>query len=226
MSYRPYSKEEISVIERLYRSGGPSACAPFMPGRSEWCITKAAQARGFKRRPGKWSKEEEKLLCDSWHIVDLEDIAKKLNRKKLGVYWKAKKLGLHIGTPQGMETLNACSIRTGFTAAAIVHVLKWAGVSLMRSQTVNRNWKGKYTHQFVDTFEADEAVRSFLTSETLNEASRRTGIGRQSLYKFMVKEKAPHRPRKKRQWRLQADYIDGVITKYGLKPKEVLEAAE
>ena len=223
-----YTPAEVSILSAYYPSGGPRTCMPLLPGRSHPSIVQAARRRGLHNRPKDWTKEEIESLQHSWHVVNVNELAKRFNRTISGIYHKARQLGLPLGIPVNMESMTASAKRTGFDSPTLRNIMAYSKVVPMVIPTLrDSRAKGKFKHQCVDKFEIDCAVEAWLNTEIVTSAAKARGLTDRILRLRLIWENIPGMPKKrKRYWRVPTEVIDRVVAKYGLKPKEREQAAE
>jgi hypothetical protein len=101
-----------------------------------------------ERKGRRWTCEELDRVSFLWGVVDVQEIAKRLNRTVAGVAEKVDRLGL--GSPgRGYETLKQFSERTGFAEDTIRCAAKKAGIVIPRrargrNSTARRSAKGRH----------------------------------------------------------------------------------
>lgn len=209
-----WTPAEDALLRERYEGEGAYACADVLR-RDVKSVLKRAQRLSLRRRP-RWTPREDKFLRDNWGDVDLAGLAKSLGRSKLTIYWRAGKLGLPRGCPQGFEYLTAAAKRTGYEETQLRRILKWAGVELRR--TLSRPDVGAASgYHCVVPFDVDTALAAWHKTETIEVAARRHGLSGGTLKRWLREavaagEPMPPEPRKPRvQWRVLSETIDLVV---------------
>jgi hypothetical protein len=88
---------EISLLKRNFHK----KCFDLqliLPNRSAKAIQRKSFSLGLRRGIRKWVSQEDEILHNSYGKVSVLVLANQLNRSILGVYARAEKLGLRIGT--------------------------------------------------------------------------------------------------------------------------------
>lgn len=150
-------------------------------GRSVGAVFHRANRLGLKARR-RWTKADDRELRWLWESGELgvTAIAKRLGRTPVTTYWRAQKLGLPLGVPEGFEYLTHAAERTGYARETLMRVLRWAGVTTHRAMA--RPTKGaSHRMRFVDPYEVDEAIVRWHETETLESAARRLGACAETL---------------------------------------------
>ena len=79
------------------------------PNRSADAIYKQMRVHGMCQPVG-WTPQEDDFLRKGWNDLSLPSLKKGLpGRNKVGIYGRARKLGLSAGTPQGMVSVKSLS---------------------------------------------------------------------------------------------------------------------
>ena len=167
----------------------------------------------------RWTAAEAKSLRLLWGAETVEEIAKKLGRSPLTVYYYADRLGLPRGCPQGYEYLTSAAKRTGFATDTLRAVLNAAGkairVAMAKPLRKGRGRSALGTHRthVVVPDDVDEAVLAWTTEESLPAAAERLGTTRVILRAALVA--AGHKPpRKKHRWRVMPAVADAAMATY------------
>ncbi len=226
-----YSDAEVAILQKYYPSGGPQACIPLLPGRNEPGIVQAAKRRGIHCHPPQWSEEQIATLRNQWHVTDISVLAKKIGRSRTSIVLMVKKLGLKRGIPEGCESITAAARRTGFDVPTLRNVLSFAGVHVSKSQTMDKKKRHSrfvsFRQHHVDSFSVDEAIEKWNQSELVSGAADRRGISDHVLFNRLARDGIIDKPNiGRRCYRVPTVLIDQTIAKYGLKPKETVQAAE
>jgi hypothetical protein len=171
----PWTPEQDRVLVAAYAAGGVKAAAAALPERSESSIFHRARRLRVTRRR-RWTPGDDLTLEVLWgEGLRLSGIAKHLGRTTLTVYWRAQKIGLPLGVPDGFEHLSTAAKRAGFAPEALRLMLRRAGKKVRSSlsrPTGPRSWH----RQIVDSRDVDEVVARHLATETPAAAARRLGI--------------------------------------------------
>jgi len=161
-----------------------------------------------------WTAAEDGRLRMLWGEASVSEIAKRMDRTQVAIYWRAGKLGLPRGLQPGMEYMRQAATRTGFDAITLEGLLRWAGVDIVR--TMSRPIRGAaHRMRAVDTVDVDDAIERWMACEIVNHAARRHGLNFDMLARWLEEsgEEMPQRPRGKRWWRVPTDVIDRVVAK-------------
>ena len=112
----PWTKEDLRDLKKItskrvgkYKKIDWDAVSKRFPNRSKSSITNKIRRKGWSQG-NYWSRAEDKILREHWNLLGIRSLLKKLpGRTKFGVYERARRLGLHAGTPQGMVSVKALS---------------------------------------------------------------------------------------------------------------------
>ncbi len=143
-----------------------------------------------------------------------------LRRSEVTIYWRARKLGLPCGAPQGSEHLTAAAKRCGFCTSQLRTILREALVRIYRTLSRPRSSgenkrRTKRTFAYVMPDAVDAAVARWCGSEIVTTAAEARGIGGGVLRRWLLE--AGHKPPKAsgrvkfRKWRVPTPVIDAVI---------------
>ncbi|NUP08412.1 MAG: hypothetical protein HOW73_20370 [Polyangiaceae bacterium] len=160
----------------------------------------------------RWSPADDKKLRLLWG-APIANVAVELGRTQRTVYWRARKLGLECGAPQGWEYLTAAAERTGYDTGQLRRILRAAGARPQRS--ISRpDVVAKRRFNAVDPLDVDDAVAKWCRQETVEEAAARSAISGDTLRRLLLA--AGHVPprSKRKRWRLDASVIDAVVAAY------------
>lgn len=191
MSRTAWTKSEDAILRAHYRSEPIEAWIDRLPGRTAFMVKNRAHRIGVCR-PWKYSEEDIATIRLAWGSVPISLIAKKVNRRPATVYWYAiQKLGLRAGIPQGYESIQQAAERTGYSPSAMRNMLRADGHQIIKRPTsgVKPPAHGKrcaHSMMMAETYDVDSAVEWFTSSETLEEASRRTGYSRTAVRRYLA----------------------------------------
>jgi len=206
-----WSPEEDAILRAGYTGRGGAQRVADQLGRSVKSVMWRAGKLGISTH-ARWTADQDRRLRNLWGEKTIPEIGKLLDRTPIGVWERAKKVGLPIGCPEGCEYLTVAAERVGFSDWGVRKICKRAGVRIRQAMSLGRT-EGKYTRLVVDSFELDEAVKAYLDTETVNEAARRLGIGSHTLTRrLLAADGVPPKPkRRKKHWRLPSAVIDRAI---------------
>lgn len=206
--HRPWTPEEKEVVRSSYLTVGASALARQL-GRSVAAINHCAQRQGLVRHR-RWTEEENEKLRMLWGERSIAELSRIFKRPESGIYFRAWKIGIRTGPPQGKEYIETAMRRTGFTRASLRRILRWAGVKVYRP---SRKTEGAAYHfGYVDPFDVDDAVTRWCGTETLNEAAKRHGICPDTLARRLSEAgKLPKRHGKGKHLRVDSKEVDDVM---------------
>lgn len=201
-----WTPAEDDVLRRTYPAGSEAA-AKALPRRSRVAIYGRAQDLGLSLRR-RWTRSDDAQLRDLWDLgMQVRAIATRLGRTALTVYWRAQKLGLPLGCPDGWEYLTAAAERTGYATKQLRPILAWAGVSLRRA-LARPNKKVARACHFVDPLEVDAAIAKWTASEPVHTAAARLGICAGTLERWLERAGFPCQRRAFRcHWRVTEEQI-------------------
>lgn len=203
-----WKPEEDAVLRELYTRGGAQRVARQL-GRKVRSVMCRAQVLGIATHR-RWSADDDRRLRNLWGEKTVRQLARILGRTPMAVYVRAKVIRLPIGVPDGYAHLTHAAERAGVTVASMRLICERAGVKVRRamSRPEGRQWR---PHQIVDAFEATEAVKAWLETESLDGAARRRRMGSETLAKRLVG--VPGVPPKPERgvWRIPSEIIDLAI---------------
>jgi hypothetical protein len=147
-----------------------------------------------------WTHREDGKLRMLWGSMSVAEVAVQLKRSAVTVYWRARKLGLPCGCPQGMEYLTAAAERCGLSTGQLREVLHAAGVRLR--VTMSRPEGGVKRHYHcVDPIDVDDAVAAWTKEETPEDAAASRGVSGETVRRALLAAGHAPPPAKKR-WRV------------------------
>jgi hypothetical protein len=159
----------------------------------------------------RWTTADDEKLRMLWG-APLKAVARAMKRTQITCYWRAQKLGLGLGCPQGYERLSHAAERTGFACGQLREILKFAGVGIHAG--IRRPSKKRPGSFFVDPDDVDAAVATWMQTETIASAARRMGttwdVVRNHLEAFGLAK--PKRASGRRHWRVPSETIDKAMS--------------
>ncbi len=203
-----WTAAEDAVLRAGYGQPGGAVKVAEQLGRNARSVGNRAQLLGIARRC--WSTDEDRRLGNLWGEKTMKQLGKLFGRTSMGVYLRAKKIGLPIGLPEGCWYLWTAAKRTGVTVPTLRRICERAEVKIRRAMA-RPSGRCRYPRHVVDAFEASEAVKAWVATETVNGAARRRRMGVLTLVKRLaVLDGVPKKPRKG-QWRIPSEAIDRAI---------------
>ena len=212
-----------------YLYGGLKKVQELFPNRSKYAIWTRASDLGIHiRRP--WSEKDDRILKFGWGPLSLKTIAKNLNRTECSIRFRAERLGVQMGCPNGFEYVSNAAKRLGFNRSSFRRVLAWANVLDRPAMCQSRTESGATIRRIVDSFDAERAVESWLKTETVNGAAKARGVPETTLSKWLreagaltgrvpmgrVKNKNYKRP----HYRVATEIIDKVVLERSVESKQ------
>lgn len=174
--FAAWTPEEDACLRDAYLSGGIALAKRALPERSEISLYHRARRLRLSRRR-RWTDSDDKHLADIWEQgLPLRTIARRLERTMKTTYWRAQKIGLPLGCPQGFEYLSAAAKRTGYATSQLWRILAWAKVPVRKTLSRTSMDRVSHHHHVVDPFDVDEAIEAWSKTETAEAAARRLGI--------------------------------------------------
>lgn len=161
----PWTKEDLKDLAELSRNRdafGRLNWGPLLkrfPGRTKTSISCQISKTGCSQSLA-WTREEDNILRDGWNDSSLRTLLSKLpGRSKMGLYERAKKLGLSAGPPQGMVSIKALSEdpKWGYDYYKTLKILRETGVVVRRFGYAGK----KQGVRYVDQIEAMEAAKEW-----------------------------------------------------------------
>lgn len=137
------------------------------------------------RKWRRWTARDDEQLRTQWGEGSLRSLAAAIGRTELTTYWRARKLGLPRGCPQGLEYLTHAATRVGFATSQLRVILRAAGVRLQRS--MSRPTGAKRSFHVVDPVDVDDAVATWLATEVLEAAAGARGLDGGTLLRALTK---------------------------------------
>jgi hypothetical protein len=225
---------EDELIRARWAKENCEAIAAALPGRTRFSVFKRARRLGLSKHRI-WTKTDDAHLRDLWGDFGLKTVAKRLGRTPGSVYWRAAKIGLARGVPDGMESIRDAAERTGYAPIQVHQIVAWAtaagvfrstrGFEVIR-RTMSLPSRGRSYHfHFVDPVDLDEAIDAWNATETRESAARRRGISAEALENALRSfgQDVPAKPGEKRHWRIRTEVIDAALA--ARARRETLKAA-
>lgn len=171
----PWDADEDERLRVAYRDFGIEGAKRALPERSELSLFHRARRLGLHRRR-RWTPGDDLSLEALWgEGLRLSAIAKALGRTPATCYWRAQKLGLPLGCPEGFEYLSHAADRAGFSTRRLVQILRAEGFKVRTALARPRPGDSRRFH-IVAPEDVDRAVAAYVKTETPEEAARRRGI--------------------------------------------------
>lgn len=219
---RPWTAEELAVVRARYLIDGASVLAAEL-GRTESAVWRCANRQGVLKNR-RWTAEEDERLRMLWGERPLAELARIFARPEGGIYFRAGKLGIRRGAPQGKEFVTTAAERTGFDRATLRKILHWAGVRITKP---SRDSKGAWRFGYVDVYDVDRAVEAWLKTEPLNVSARRHGWCAETIRKWLAEagELPPSRGRKC-HLRVDIAVVDRVVAEQMRRREQQLNVSD
>lgn len=214
---RLWTPDEDAIIRATWpKRGGPAKVRKLLPHRTPAALRCHAKLLGVVTQP-KWTTREVLILREEWLSgTSTRGLREKLRgRPWCGIVMKARSLGLRLGAPQGHETLTACSKRLGFGCTTqFQRVLTWAGVQTTNTRALNPG--REYRVKFVDSEEAEAALRRWMEAEDIGSAARRRGLYPVTLRRWCRADGVLEgsQPEHRYRQRLPSSVIDRVVAQH------------
>lgn len=157
-----WTPAEDSIIRDLGKKLEAKEIAARLTGRSEMAVFHRLRKLGLQKRR-RWTARDDRRLCVLWG-EPIRTVAKELGRSICTTYWRAQKLGLPLGVPEGGERLSRAADRSGYAVKTLRVILKWAGVPILRS-LCRRALKTKRGTHWVDSDLVDAAVAKWVATD-------------------------------------------------------------
>jgi len=171
----PWSPEEDACLRDAYSTGGIAHAMRALTDRSQASLFHRARRLGLHRRR-RWTPGDDLTLEALWgEGLRLTAIAKTLQRTPATTYWRAQKLGMPLGCPEGFEYLSHAADRAGFSTRRLVQILRTYGFKVRTALARPRGVESRRFH-IVTPEDVDAAVAAFVKTETPEAAARRRGI--------------------------------------------------
>lgn len=211
---RPWTSQELDALRSRYLTVAADTLSAELRRSRSAIFHKATRLGLVKNR--RWTAADDNALRYLWGELPLRQIADKLGRSPLTIYWRAQKIGLSLGVADGSEYLSHAAARAGYTSVQLRRILKWAGVRVRRAMSRNTR-NGRRVPHIVVPFDVDEAIAAWHRTETVEEAARRHGICGDTLRRWLIEAadagaKVPKKPTRFRaHWRVETVTLDEVV---------------
>lgn len=133
----------------------------------------------------RWTAEEDRKLTWEWERLGMRALVRLLDRSRVAIYDRARKLGLGSGTPCGAETIAVAARRCGVSERQMLRALDAAHVLLRDNRTLKRQRKGARKVRWILSEEADAAIALWVRSETITAGAERCGMSRYALDRML-----------------------------------------
>lgn len=208
--FRPWSAADNATLRELFPKVEAADVARQL-GRTRGAVFHQAARLGLKKNL-LWTKDHDIDLRWLWESgLSVTAIARRLSRTPLTTYWRARKLGLRCGCPEGFEYLNAAAERTGYERSTLTNILTWAGVTTHRSMA-RPTKAAAYRFRIVDPMDVDDAIARWHETEPLETAARRVGVEAELLRRRLRAAGVPEERRApKAHWRVRQEDVERAL---------------
>lgn len=219
--FAPWTASEDKALRHAYVAGGIYVAHAHLPHRSVPSLFHRARRIGLYRRR-RWTAADDAQLRNLWGVdMSLDEIAERLGRTPITTYWRAQKIGLPLGCPDGWERLSHAAERTGYCTSQLRRILKAAGVEMRRSITRETKPRGKrrkaHRWHIVVPESVDAAIKRWLATEPVSAAARRHGVTADVLARRLRLAGIKKTVAGKKHWRVsEVDVADAL---YGPAPR-------
>lgn len=163
-----------------------------------------------ERHGAPWTEEDDARLRLVWGERTTPGVARAMGRTTTAVYFRAVRIGLPVGCPQGKEYLTHAARRAGFTLKTLRRILERASVAMRAAMSMPRGRRTGRHHFVVDPQDVDDAVADHMACETPSRASERHRVRVATLTQLLAA--AGHvRPQRGRRWLVPSATIDAVM---------------
>jgi hypothetical protein len=171
---RPWTEAEDQVMLSEYPRARDGGAIAKKLNRSLDSIVSRAKTLGI--RCGMWwTLAEQETLANLWRLIPIKKIAAKLGRRVKTVHKQAIKMGLHMGNPDGTESIHGAATSRGYRFNHLERMLKSFGVKVrVREPTPGKEGK-KYRRKYATTEDIEMAIAWWHDSEPVETAARRIG---------------------------------------------------
>ena len=202
-----WTAAEDDCLREAYLQGGIDLARRALPGRSVVSLYHRARRLGLSRRR-RWTRGDDLTLEALWgEGLRLTGIAKALGRTPATVYWRAQKLGLPLGVPDGFEYLSKAAERTGFTTGQLARLMRAAGKKIRTALARTAALPASRRMHFVWPEDVDAAVAAWARTETPQEAARRLGIDPDALRRRLARIGIENKPGTRKRLRVTDEQI-------------------
>jgi Zn-dependent peptidase ImmA (M78 family) len=214
-----WSEKDLERMKALHASGGMNAIFKAFPKRSASAIHQKALKLGLRIR-AKWTSRDDRLLRNFWGDLTVRDIANRFGRTEVAVCFRAKRLGLKLGRPQGWAFLSSEAKRIGITSDTLRKLLVQSGARIVPTWNIPMKARGRGLREgrpmLVDPYDVDLATEKYLDEETLNAAAIRRGTSAETLRKRLkaIGVVPPKSLQKYSFWRIPSADIDRALAEH------------
>jgi hypothetical protein len=216
-----WTPAEDAILREHFPATGSRAVAE-LTGKSRGAVRLRAQRLHVETRP-RWTDQQDSVLRDMWGVCPIRDILVAVPHTTAAIHRRASRLGIGQGCPVGYEYVQVAARRSGFGAAHLRRILKWAGVTVHRAM-VRHPDDVRCPRHYVDPRLVDNAVADWLQTETPAVAAKRYGLGERRLRVWLREAAAagvemPRDPARGRcRWWIPSATIDAVVAARGWRP--------
>jgi hypothetical protein len=175
-----FSKDELEYLSKNYKKKFVAQLAKEL-GRSVSSVGAKLRSIGLKKRR-QWTEEEDRRLKMLWITpLGIEALSRRLDRSPNRICRRARELGLPPTMPSGYEYVTNAAERCGYSASALVRILRWASVPIYtaRSHRLRGSQAEKrsaHHRKYVDPFDVDEAVAAWVKTTTAQTLATDNGL--------------------------------------------------
>ena len=162
----------------------------------------------------RWTDAENIYLRREWGEVGARVLQNHLRRSWSGIYQQATRvLGLPAGPPQGHESINSASRRTGFSCAQIRTILEWAEVPVKQRRGGGRRAVVRHPNLKVEIDAVDAAIEAWISqTETIRSAADRHNLKRDTIWRWLASAgEIQIQPASRRHHRFLTAVVDRVV---------------
>lgn len=217
-----WSERDLERMKALHEKGGMNAIFKAFPNRTASAIHQKALKLGLRVR-AKWTTRDDRLLRNFWGDFTVKEIANRFGRTEVAVCFRAKRLGLKLGRPQGWAFMSSEARRIGITAATLRKLLQQHGARIVPTWNVPMKARGRGLREgrpmLVDPYDVDLAVEKYLGEETLNAAAIRRGTSAETLRSRLkdIGVVPPKSLKRNHFWRIPTADIDRALAEHAQK---------
>lgn len=217
-TFAAWTEDDDARLRAAYTAGGIKAARSAFPDRTTSALYHRAIRLKLKRRR-RWTTVDDTKLRRLWDGEQtLRQIANALDRTPITTYWRAQKLGLPLGCPEGWESLTDAAKRTGYGPGQLRRILAAFGVEPSKRVTRILPLRGKRREALRWTIvwpaDVDAAVEAWCECDTLEGHARRREISTEALRSRLAAvgiERPVDLPRK-HHWRLSEAEVDRALS--------------
>lgn len=209
---RSWTAAEDAVIRRRHASPMRAADLAKLLCRSKAAVDQRTRRLGVQISR-KWTAADDARLGALWGLLSTRQIAHRLKRTTAAVYLRARTNGLARAERESKETLSESARRTGYTRQWLIRILARAGVVTVAISRCSSRYKMRNAY-LLEKDEVDEAIRAWVTRESVGAAARRYDTTPErlvtALKRIGVTRPGDLPPRK--QWRLDDATIERALS--------------